>query len=465
MANTLADRLSVTRPMWRLAIPVLGEHVLVMLVGFVDTGLAGRYLEGEAPLAAIGLMAYTLWLIPSMFSLVSIGATAVVARHVGARKIDMATKATHQALLCGAVVAGAVMFIFGVAGENFVALLNLEEEAADLASRYLRYMIPIIPAIMVQSVGVSCLRGAGDTVSGLVAMAVMNAVNVLISISLVLGLGPAPRLGWDGLALGTAIGHVIGALIVLGLLMAGRAGIRLRPQQMRPDLEMIRRILRVGIPGGVDLLTILTCHLWFLGIINGLGTVSAAAHSLAIRIESIAYLPGTAFQVAAATLAGQYLGAKDHDRAFRGTISALAAGGSLMIGAGFLFYFGGGWLTQIFIRSSTTPAAELTIRLLRLAALAMPSLAIHMILSGALRGAGDTRWPFAINLAGLLGVRIPIGIWLATETFDLPLTDVTLHGIGLGAIGAWGAMVADVVLRSALILWRFLHGGWKQTKV
>lgn len=451
--------------MWRLAIPVLGEHVLVMLVGFVDIGLAGRYVPGEAPLAAMGLMAYALWLIPSMFSVVSIGATAVVARHVGAGEFEMATKATHQSLLCGALLSAVVTFFFGIRGAEFVAWLNLEAEAAELANRYLRYLVPIIPAIMVQTVGVACLRGAGDTLSGLVAMAIMNTVNVIISISLVLGIGPAPRLGWDGLALGTAVGHVFGAVVVLRLLVVGRAGMQLDWRKIQPNAEMIRRILRVGIPGGIDLLTILFCHLWFLGIINSLGTTAAAAHSLAIRIESLAYLPGAAFQVAAATLAGQYLGAKKHHLAFRGSVAALVAGGSLMITAGLLFYFAGGWLTHLFTRSSETPAAALTMRLLQLAALAMPSLAIQMILSGALRGAGDTRWPFVINLSCLLGVRIPIGVWLATESFGLPYTDISLDGCGLGAVGAWSAMVLDIFLRSLLILWRFIHGGWKHTKV
>ena len=139
MSQHLLDSPGVVRPMWRLAIPVLGEQVLVMLVGFVDTGLTGRYLVGEAPLAAIGLMAYSLWLLPSMFAVVSIGATAVVARHTGAREPGQASQAMNQAILCGVVLAGFVMWVCAAGGDRYVTLMNLEGEAADLARRYIQF--------------------------------------------------------------------------------------------------------------------------------------------------------------------------------------------------------------------------------------------------------------------------------------------------------------------------------------
>lgn len=465
MPQHLLDSPGVVRPMWRLAIPVLGEQVLVMLVGFVDTGLTGRYLVGEAPLAAIGLMAYSLWLLPSMFAVVSIGATAVVARHTGAREPGQASQAMNQAILCGVVLAGFVMWVCAAGGDRYVTLMNLEGEAADLARRYIQFLVPAIPAIMIQTVGVACLRGAGDTVSGLVAMAIMNGVNVVVSISLVLGLGPVPHLGWDGLAIGTMVGQMVGALIVLMLLIVGRAGLRLRAGSLRPNWNLSRRILRVGVPGGMDILAILACHMGFLSIINGLGTTAAAAHSLAIRIESIAYLPGAAFQVAASTMAGQYLGAKDPKRAVQAVLASLAAGGGLMILAGLAFYFAGGPLTRLFTGSMTNQATELNIQLLKIAAYVTPSLAIQIIISGALRGAGDTRWPLVINLAGLLGIRIPMGIWLAVESFQLPLMDFTVSGMGWGAAGAWMAMLADVVVRSGLLSWRFAYGSWRKIEV
>ena len=146
-------------------------------------------------------------------------------------------------------------------------------------------------------------------VTGLVTMVVVNVVSISLSWSLLLGSGPLPSLGWDALAIGAASGHLVGGLIPLLLLLRGRAGLRADSSVRQPDIELMRRILRIGLPGGVDVLAVVSCQLMFLSIVNRLGVVAAAAHGVAIRLESIAYLPGVAFQASAATLAGQYLGA------------------------------------------------------------------------------------------------------------------------------------------------------------
>ncbi len=383
--------------MLRLAWPVLIEQVLVMMVGLVDLWLTGNYLQPQH-LAAIGLMSYVLWLVPSIFGIVAIGATALTARFVGARDHVSANHVTNQALVAGGVLALLVTAAVIVFKTQFVALTQLKPDAAPLAISYMGIIAYVIPAIMVEVVGVACLRGAGDTVSGFLAMAVVNLVNIGVGASLVIGIGPIPRIGWAGLAIGTACGYVTGALIVLGMLMVGRRGLRLRWSLLRVDPSWIRRLLRVGLPAGIDQTSIVFCHLWFLSIINSLGTLPAAAHGLGVRIESLAYLPGAAFQVAAATMAGQFLGAGDPRRAARSVWMAVLVGGGLMMSAGVLFFFGGAWLTSLFLGHQTRETATITIELLKIVALAMPPFAVSTILTGGLRGAGDTRWPLSLHL-------------------------------------------------------------------
>jgi putative MATE family efflux protein len=443
---------------------VLVEQLLNMLVGLVDTWLTGNYLSTDAHLAAIGLMAYVMWLLPSMFAAVAIGATAMTSRFVGSGDSPAAARVTNQAILAGTVLAGAAMAAVYFFGSWFVETMQLEAEAARLAVRYLEFLLPVIPAIMVQQVGIACLRGAGDTISGLFCMAMVNVVNVLLSTSLVTGLGPCPTLGWDGLAIGTATGHALGAVIVLGLLVTGRAEMRLRPSWLRPDPGLIRRLLRIGLPGGADVALILVCHLVFVGIINSLGTSAAAAHSLGVRIEALAYLPGAAFQVAAATLAGQFLGARDDRRAVRGALMACLAGGGIMAGAGVVM-FSGAYPLAAFFTGGASETAQSTAPLLRIVSLAMPSLALSMILTGALRGAGDTRWPFLFTVIGFVGLRLPLATVLAWDQVPLPLVEGSVPGAGLGVPGAWYAMVIDVIVRSILVVWRFGQGGWKHVNV
>ncbi len=455
--------------MLALAMPVLVEQLLNVLVAFVDTWLAGNFLRGDAYLAAIGLMAYALWLLTSMFAAIAIGATAMTARFVGAGDSALAVRVTNQAMLLGIGLAAATTLCVFFGGEWFVGAVQLKGEAGRLAVRYLAILVPAVPAIMVEQVGIACLRGAGDTVSGLCAMAVVNLVNIVLSFSLVTGAGPMPMMGWDGLAVGTAVAHVVGALIVLALLLRGRAGLRLSWRELRFDANIVGRILRIGWPGGADVMAVLFCHLWFVAIINSLttaqSTAQAAAHMLGVRIEALAYLPGVAFHVAAATLVGQFLGAGDPRRASRSGWMACLVGGLIMSAAGVLFFFGAEPLTDFFLGESGGEVGKLTVDLLQLVAFSMPVLALSIILTGALRGAGDTRWPLAVTFFGFLAIRIPGAYFLAWEEIRLPLVDWVIPGLGWGVYGAWLAMIADVVVRGLLILARFYHGGWKRIHV
>ena len=448
-----------------LALPVLAEELLNMLVGYADWWLTGHFLEGTQYQAAMALMAYILWLLPSLFAAVAIGATAMTSRFVGAGDAKAANRVTNQAVIAGialAVVATVCAFFLG---STFVTMLQLEGEAAALATRYLMILVPVMPAIMIEQVGIACLRGAGDTVSGLVVKTIVNIINVALSFALVIGLGPFPELGWVGLAIGTACGHGMGGLIVLGLLLFGRAGLRLETRLLRPDRDLIRRLMRIGLPGGADVLAVLSCHLWYAAIINSLGTLQAAAHGLGVMIESMAYLPGSAFSVAAATMAGQYLGAGDSPKAVHSVLTACLVGMAVMSAAGLVFYFGADQLTGFFLRDDQRETAERTAALLRVVAFSMPSLALVMILTGALRGAGDTRWPLLFTFIGLLGIRIPGAYLLAWDEIQLPLVDVTIQCFNLSVIGAWYAMVVDTVVRSVLVVYRFWHGGWKGLRV
>jgi putative MATE family efflux protein len=283
-------------------------------------------------------------------------------------------------------------------------------------------------------------------------MVVVNAVNIAVSWSLLLGAGPLPELGWDALPAGAACGHLAGGLLPTIVLLRGRGMLRLNPSALRPDLHLIRRILRISVPAGIDLLSIVGCQLAFLSVINRLGKVATAAHGVALRIESLAYMPGNAFQVAAATMAGQYLGARNHRQATRSVLVACAFGSALLGVAGVLLYVFADVLVGWFLRSDQREVAAQAAPLLRIVSVALVPLAVLMVLSGALRGAGDTRWPLVFTFVGLLGIRLP-ATWLLA------------HTLGWGVAGAWYAMVFDLVLRCVLVTLRFWQGAWRRIEV
>jgi putative MATE family efflux protein len=295
-------------------------------------------------------------------------------------------------------------------------------------------------------------------------MAIVNAVNMVVSYSLCTGLGPLPAMGWTGIAIGTAIGHCCGAAILIGLLVGGRAGFHLRLETMRPDFDLIRRILRIGIPGGIDVILVSLCHLLYLRIVLSLGDIPAAAHGVAIQVEALGYMPGGAFQISAATMAGQYLGAKDLVRARNSVIMACALATGIMVVAGAIFYVAATPLASFFLGGRQIEVVPLAAHLLRIVAFAMAPLAILMVLVGALRGAGDTRWPLALNLLGLLVLRVPLALFLAYSEVPLPWGG-SIPGAGLGVVGAWYGVIIDIVARCVLLIARFRHDAWQRIDV
>lgn len=453
--------------MIRLTAPVLGEETLTLMVTWTDWYLTGRYLAegGDAVKAAMGLMGYTMWLIPSLFAAIAIGATAIIARRVGEGEFRAAQTTANQAITLGFIFAALITFLTAVFGEHFVTAMQLEGEAAAFAHEYLWIILPVIPLIMLEQVGAACLRGAGDTVTGLVAKSVVVIVNMAVSLTWVVGLFGVEPIGWQGIALGTAIGHSCGGVILLVALLYGRYGLKLKRNMLMPRQDFMTRLLKIGLPGGFDVATLLFSNLVFVAIINSLGTAAAAAHGLAVQIEACAYLPANAFHVAAATLTGQFLGAGLPRRAQHAALVCISASVVIISITAVAMYWGGADLASWFTGEPDHPTTIQVAHLLRVIAWALPSLAILMVTTGALRGAGDTIWPLSFTIFGFFGIRIPLALFLAMETVTIPVLGIEFSGLNWGVAGAWTAMGIDIFCRSILVLIRFFQGGWKKKQV
>ncbi len=439
-----------------------------MLIMISERWLTGNYLPGARFMAAITTVTYILGFLTGLNAAVAIGGLAMVARMVGAGDMPGARRATNQAMTLGLLMAVGAIALGLLLGRPLIGALGMRGEAARLAEQYLSILMIALPAMMVSQIGMAALRGAGDTVTGLVAMVFQNGVNILVGFVLVRGWGPIPKLGWTGLAIGAVAAYCTAGAIVLVRLLIGRYGLRLEWRLLRPDFGMIRRILRIGVPGGVDVLCVSLCQFWFLSIVTKLGDVSLAAFGIAITVEALAFLPGSAFQVASTTLAGQYLGAGDPRRAARAVWMACGACSSLMTVVAIASFIEADWLARQFVAEDQPPqVALLAAVLVRIVAFGQFPQAFLMVFSGALRGVGDTRWTLITSLAGFLVVRMPLAYWLAYETIDLNLGPWhwTIHGLGWGVEGAWYAMVADMLVRSLLLMARFMHGGWKRIEV
>jgi len=425
--------------------------------------LSDRYLVGNLPgvdaedarqmLASVATAHYVAWFISSYTVLVSVGATALVARCVGAGDFHTARRATHQAILLGALIglAGSVLAVSQL--DSFVHLLGLRGAAAEYAALYLRPMFLLLIFRVIEMAGVACLIGAGDTRTGLWVQGGVAAINVPLAWGLCRGIGSITGLGFVGVPLGTALSYFFAAVAVLIVLGRGRAGLRIHLGSFVPDWSLMRRLLRVSIPAGADSLSIVAGQMWFLHIVNGLGPTAAAAHGIALAWEALGYLSGHAFGIAAMTLVGQNLGARRPNEAARSGWRAFALGCGVMTAMGVLFFTLAPWLFAPFCPPGQEIIITTGVPVLRLVAFAMPALASTMIFTAALRGAGDTRVPVLFTWIGFLLVRIPLAYILTSES------------VGLGLFGAWLAMAADLVVRGAFFWWRFASGKWKQAVV
>jgi putative MATE family efflux protein len=440
----------------RLSGPVLVEQALLYLVGLSDTVLTGRYLS-ESHLAAVTVSTYLLWFLGSLMTIISVGATALVARMTGAKKPGDANRSCQQAIGLSLILGTAALIVGQLLASNLISSLNLKGQSAASATQFLRIVLLVTPLLACTTAGVACLRGVGDTRTGMWVMILVNFVNVAVCWSLVRGLGPIPRLGFAGIAIGTATGEGIGGLAVLWILARGRSGLRLNLAGMVPNWRESWRILRISLPAAGESLTNVFCQLWFLGLINRLGATATAAHGVSIRIEALAFLTVTAFSISASTLVGQYLGAGRPDLAAKAGRTAWGIGVALLVVVGSLIFFQAEAMFDLFLGGKQPKVVLEGIPVLRIVAFALPFLATLNVLNGALRGAGDTRWPWVIVLVGYLGIRMPLTYWLTW-----PIAE---GGFGLGLRGAWLAMFFDLTLRGILVAARFLNGGWKTARV
>jgi putative MATE family efflux protein len=446
---------------WRrvlgLALPALAQQLLLLAIQLYDQYLGSLFTAAHT--AALNTANYLYWAASSYTVLVSVGATALVARFVGATDYKLANRAAGQAMVL-AVVCGVAAAVAGLLWlDPFVRLLNLEGSAAEYAVEYLQPLVMLLPFYVVEIGGIACLVGAGDTRTGLAALAGVVAVNG--PLAWVLAHGP---LGFVGIAWGTGISHTLGGLFVVGVLAVGRYGLRLNLANLVPDVGLLYRLLRVSVPAAADSLSTTAGQLWFLSIVNALGNAAATAHGIAIRVEALGYLSGVAFATAAMSLVGQNLGARQPGHAARDAWTAFGGGCALMSVMGAVFYvFAPGLMAAFAPETNRGEVIAAGVPALRLVAFAMPAVAAVIIVTAALRGAGDTRVPVAITWAGFLLVRIPLA-YLLTGT-DVSFWFWVVPGFDLGLLGAWWAMFADLYLRAGLLLVRFASGRWKTIKV
>jgi putative MATE family efflux protein len=431
-----------------LAWPAIVDNFLHTLTHTVDMIMVGRL--GASYLASVGLGGQVLFIFQSLMIAVTVGTVAMVARSIGEQNEAKARNVLEQCLFFGALTAFvATPFLSFYAGD-FLHIYRAEEEVLTIASHYLKIAVFGTAFIFVCLASAQALRGAGDTKTPLVISSIINGTNVGLNYILIFGKLGFPPLGVRGAAIGTTLAFVLGSVLYIVLLWRKKLRLHISFRGFSPDLMVVRKILAIGTPAAAEQLVIQMGFLVYTVIITSFGTESIAAHHIGIRIQSFSFMPGLGFAIAATALVGQNLGAKKPREAEKSGWEACRMAILLMVGvAAFIFIFAEN-IAQIFVTEENV--IERAVIFIRILAFGEPAIAIHFTIGGALRGAGDTKWPLYASTVGLYGFRIPLALFLS-------------YTVGIGVIGAWIAMTVEYFVRSFFVSLRFRRGGWKTIEV
>jgi putative MATE family efflux protein len=423
------------RAVLALALPIVGSDLLQRGVNVVDALLVGRL--GAAELAAVGLSQLLLMFVMALVYGLGVGATVMVALHTGATDARRRALAARTVLLIGV----AATLLLGLAGILFSApvarFMGADGRLLDLTLEYLHVTWYLFAAYVFLHLMSAVFQGVGDTRTPLKAMVWVNVLHILLAIPLIYGLGGVPRLGVEGAALASGLSEGVGAAWLLwraaqrGLFGARRSG--WNPQELR-------RILHVGLPAMGERLITHGMQVVYARIVIHFGVAAYAAHQVGLNIESLSFLPGLGFAKAATALVGQRLGARDAEGARQSARQANLLGLTIMSAWGAAFVlFPHVWVTLF---TSDPQVLAYSVPLMTVMGLLQPPLAVAMVISGALRGAGKTHVVLAASILGGWCVRLPLAYFGGVAG-------------ALGIRAVWMTMMLDWVVRSVFVSWRF----------
>ena len=429
---------------WSIAWPVVLEMSGQMLAGTLVTAMVGHL--GPVSLSATGLAIMVQMASTMVFAAAGTGAAAIVSREAGADHRAMVRTIAGQAVML-ALTLGISLAALGYAvAPALFSLLDAQPEVADLAGGIIRKMFLFTPLYLTMAVSNFILRSVGRTIDSFWVSLLNNGANIAVSYLLIFGVG-LPRLGAYGAAWGAVTGQTLGGLLAVSLLMRSPL-VGLRPADIfcfRP--QAVRRILRVSIPAALEQMAMQGGRIAFTFMLVGVGTVQFAAHQIAMQVESISFLPGFAFSISAMTLVGFSLGQGLQHRAARYVRLTRTIAAGLMSAMGIAFFFFAGKLAALFIQ--VPDVLYWGTLCVQIAAVEQPTLALYYVMAGALRGAGDTKWPMYITTTGIWLVRLPLIYWFIIVC-NYPIT------------AAWWITAIDFLVRSVILWRRFETGKWNQ---
>ncbi|MBU5255106.1 MATE family efflux transporter [Tissierella praeacuta] len=435
----------------KIASPVFIELLMGTLFGMVDMMMLGRSGDNAttaASIAAVGVTNQLVFIGLSLVQSLNIGGTTMVARYIGAKREDrIESVVKHVMLLTQLLLVIPILFVGLGITDSAMTFLGAGQDTLSIGRGYFRV---ITLGFIFQAFNFSvfaALRGAGDTKTPMKINIKVNLLNVVGNAILIYGLFGFPKLGVLGAGISTSLSHLVASIMLVKVILNENNIVHINlKHKFKFDNDIIYNLVKIGLPASLEQIAMRAGLLAFTKIVALLGTVAYATHQICISILNLSFTPGQAFGISASTLTGRSLGEQEPEKAeayikICGRIGAVIA--AIM---GLLFFFFG-----TFIASLYTNNQEVVIeagKVLKLMAFIQPFQCSQLIISGGLRGAGDTVWTLVSTFIGILVIRVALAY-------------IFVLNMGMGLMGAWLAVLIDQSIRWGLILIRLRTNKWK----
>lgn len=434
--------------LWSLSWPMLVTRAIMTLGPIVDLIVVGRL--GAAPIAGVGIGTIATQFVEALKQGLTIGLRAMVARFVGAGDKEGANHIAQQGYMISAIFAIFLAAIGIFLTEPILLLLGVEPDVVVQGEPYMRITFVGGVFMAFRLMNEAIMEASGDTVNPMKITVVYRLFHIALCPFLVFGWWFFPRLETSGAAWAGVASYSLGTALGLWVLLTGRTRLQLSFRNLRPDLNIMWRIVKIGIPASITGMERSFAQFVVLWFIVPFGTLAVAAHSLYNRVDQFVHMPAMAWGMGAGVLAGQSLGAHQPERAQRTTWLATGLGTGLMLLVSLVIWFWAEGIARIFTAQSDL--VDLTAIFLRIDIVALLVISLVLVLSQCLNGVGDTVPVMLVTLITMWGVQVPLAYFLPQVG-------------NLGVYGVRWALVAGIVTRAVIYPIYFKLGWWKRKRV
>jgi putative MATE family efflux protein len=439
----------ITRRLIALAWPIIGVNVLQVLALAVDTAMIGRTADAGAALIGMGYGSQLIFLLMVGMIGLTVGTVVFVARAHGARHDERVNHILHQSTQLTLMLGVGVAIIGNLAAGPLLSLLGADGPSMDAGLAYLRPLLAGSAFAYVNLLYAAVLRGVGNTRLAFYVALFMNGLNVLFNYGLILGNYGLPALGIAGAAYGTVLAQICAAVLMFVLLNRGAVpGVRPRFRMRAIDAPLSRDLIRIGWPAGADMIVLNAGFLTIVGLLARVDELAVAAHTLGIRIQALAFVPGMSISQATGAMVGMALGAGSVAEARQVVRASLGLSIGIMSSLGLFFIaWAGPIITWSFDVPPGTDLYDYSVLWMKMLGYCMPVVGVYISFGGMLSGSGATRTTLRINS------------WI-TFLFQIPASWLLGFPLGLGIFGIWVAFPVAFGIKAVWGWWEYRRGLW-----